>query len=140
TEQFPNSSDWFGRFRLTANSQNDYKLDRAKQRSGQQYTGIEGINLQDQAITESMGATFDRSIEHLGTSDAMIIRVRRRLLAAARELAANGTPPPGAENPGAYAVRAGGVILAKGTDWVKETRDLVKAYLEHPEIDVAIGG
>jgi hypothetical protein len=52
----------------------------------QSYTGIDGIHLQDQAITESMGAIVDRSQEHLGSSDAMIIRTRRRLIRAAIDL------------------------------------------------------
>ena len=37
--------------------------------------------------------------EHLGTSDAMVIRVRRRLLAAIRAHMQNGTVPPGVDDP-----------------------------------------
>ena len=33
-------------------------------------------------MTGSMGPIYDRSQEHLGTTDAMVIRVRRRLIAA----------------------------------------------------------
>jgi hypothetical protein len=44
------------------------------------FTGIPGIHTQDQAITESMGTIYDRTQEHLGSSDAMVIRVRRRLM------------------------------------------------------------
>ena len=50
------------------------------------YTGIPGIHQQDQAITESMGTIYDRNHEHLGTSDAMVIRTRRRLVNAAKAL------------------------------------------------------
>ena len=32
-------------------------------------------------MTTSMGKIYDRSLEHLGTTDAMVIRVRRRLIA-----------------------------------------------------------
>ena len=71
----PNTTDWLGRWRLAANASNDYLIDREVQRT-QSYTGIDGIHLQDQAITESMGAIADRAQEHLGTSDAMIIRTR----------------------------------------------------------------
>ncbi|MDE3077793.1 MAG: Rieske 2Fe-2S domain-containing protein, partial [Chloroflexota bacterium] len=112
----PNSSDWLGRFRLMSNSRNDYDVDREKQRRNEEYTGITGIHLQDQAITESMGPVYDRTQEHLGTSDVMIIRVRRRLLAAARALAERGEVPPGVEQPSAYHVRAGGVLLPDGVD------------------------
>ena len=50
------------------------------------YTGIDSIHLQDQAVTESMGAILDHSFEHLAPSDLMITRTRRRLLLAARAL------------------------------------------------------
>ncbi|HEU0168887.1 MAG TPA: (2Fe-2S)-binding protein, partial [Chloroflexota bacterium] len=140
TEQLPQTTDWFGRFRLAANASNDYKIDREAQRKMVQYTGIFGINLQDQAVTESMGDVFDRSIEHLGTSDSMIIRVRRRLLNAARSLRDHGLTPPGVDDPEAYRVRAGGVILPVDADWVEATKELRKAYVEHQGLDVAIGG
>ena len=45
---------------------------------------------------------LDRRIEHLGTADAMIIRVRRRLLEAARALRDHGTVPPGVDDPNVY--------------------------------------
>jgi len=85
----PNTSDWYGRFRLAANAANDYGIDREVQRRNagtNGFTGINGIGLQDQCVTESMGPIYDRSNERLGTSDSMIIRVRRRLLNAARAL------------------------------------------------------
>ena len=50
------------------------------------YSGIDGIHLQDQAITESMGPIIDYGCEHLAPSDQMITRTRRRLLLAARAL------------------------------------------------------
>ena len=43
-------------------------LDREMQRT-QSFTGIEGIHVQDQCVTESMGAIVDRSLEHLAPSD-----------------------------------------------------------------------
>lgn len=78
---FRDSSD---RFRLAANAGNDYEFDFEKQRRNEEYTGITGIHLQDQAITESMGPVLDRGHEHLGSSDAMVIRVRRRPIENAR--------------------------------------------------------
>src|SRR5262249_35710135 len=78
-EFLPETSDWLGKFRLTQNRANDYLIDREAQRN-ETYTGIAGIHQQDQAITESMGQVVNRSIEHLGTSDAMVIRTRRRLI------------------------------------------------------------
>jgi phthalate 4,5-dioxygenase len=136
----PKTTDWYGRFRLAANIDNDYRIDRDKQRRREDYTGIHGIHTQDQAITESMGTTYDRSQEHLGTSDVMVIRVRRRLMEAARALAERGLTPPGVDQPEVYRVRSGGAYLDRGADWLEATRELRKAFLEHPQLDPAIAG
>jgi phthalate 4,5-dioxygenase oxygenase subunit len=136
----PNTTDWLGRFRLDANASNDYHLDRDRQDHDEEYSGIAGIHTQDQAITESMGTIYDRTREHLGSSDAMVIRVRRRLIASARALADSGAVPPGAERPEVYRQRSGGVILDEGADWVEATSDLRRAYVTHPELDPAIVG
>jgi phenylpropionate dioxygenase-like ring-hydroxylating dioxygenase large terminal subunit len=94
----PNSTDWFGRFRLAANPSNDWQIDRTAQQENTIYSGIEGVHLQDQAITESMGPITDHGFEHLAPSDQMITRTRRRLLIAARALRDQGTLPPGIQN------------------------------------------
>ena len=52
-------------FRSLRNRQNNYLLDRKVQKT-ESFTGIDGINTQDRAIQESMGAVVDRSREHLG--------------------------------------------------------------------------
>ncbi|HEV2955165.1 MAG TPA: (2Fe-2S)-binding protein, partial [Xanthobacteraceae bacterium] len=104
----PNTSDWFGRWRLAANAGNDWTMDREAQRNNTIYSGIDGIHLQDQAITESMGPITDHTFEHLAPSDQMITRTRRRLLIAARALREKGVAPPAAEDPGVFrAVRSG---------------------------------
>ncbi len=139
-ELHPNTSDWLGRFRMVSDSSNDYRIDRRWQRSGGDYTGIAGIHTQDQAITESMGPIFDRTREHLGSSDAMIIRTRRRLLEAARALAHSGTVPPGVDQPEIYRQRSGGIILPEGTNWAEATQELRKAYVPHPELNPALAG
>jgi hypothetical protein len=130
----PNTSDWFGRFRLVQTADNDYQIDRSKQRSLQSYTGLSSVHLEDLAITESMGTLLDRSAEHLGTSDVMVIRVRRRLIAAATALQEHGEIPPGAENP-VYRTRSGSVFLPKDADWIAATNDLRRGFVEHPELD-----
>jgi phthalate 4,5-dioxygenase oxygenase subunit len=55
--------------------------------------GEEDINLHDQWAVESMGAIQDRTREHLGTSDKVIMANRRTLLKAIDTVAAGGTPP-----------------------------------------------
>jgi hypothetical protein len=87
-----------------------------------------------------MGTIYDRTQEHLGSSDAMVIRVRRRLIAAARALAESGATPPGVDQPDVYRQRSGGVILDEDADWVEATKDLRQAYVDHPELDPAVVG
>jgi phthalate 4,5-dioxygenase len=97
-DYLPATSDWFGRWKLAQNADNDYGIDREAQRL-HSFTGITGITLQDQYITESMGDIVDRSHEHLVPSDRMIVETRKRLIQAARDLAKNGTVPPGVDDP-----------------------------------------
>jgi phenylpropionate dioxygenase-like ring-hydroxylating dioxygenase large terminal subunit len=132
--QLPNSTDWFGRFRPSLNASNDYGLDRDRQRNGPDYSGIPYLTTQDRAVQESMGAIYDRTQEHLATSDVMIIRVRRRLLNAARALAEQQIVPPGVDQPEVYRNRSGGVILPEDADWVEATKELRKPFTKHPDI------
>jgi len=65
-----------------------------------------------------MGPITDHLSEHLGPSDLMIMRTRRRLLAVARALAKNGTVPPGVDDPDTmYAIRSGDFMSEAGLDW-----------------------
>jgi hypothetical protein len=102
------------------------------QSRGESFTGIRGVRQQDMAVQESMGFINDRTREHLGTTDTMIIRTRRRLMQVAKDLAENGTVPPGVDAPQLYCQRSGSIILPRGTDWLTSTEDL-----RHPK--VAIG-
>ena len=114
----PNSTDWHGRWRLRAHAGNDWEIDRQSQRDGRSYSGIGNIHLQDQAITESMGPIADHEWEHLGPSDRMITRTRRRLLMAARAWAENGKVPPGVDDSELYlAARSGFFLTEEGLDW-----------------------
>ncbi|HLF08008.1 MAG TPA: Rieske 2Fe-2S domain-containing protein, partial [Dehalococcoidia bacterium] len=131
-EFLPPSSGWLGKSRISQTAANDYGIDREAQSSGQSFTGIPGIFQQDQAITESMGKVYDRTHEHLGTSDAMVIRTRRRLLNAAKALRDEAVTPPAVDEPALYRVRSGGIILPRGTDWLEATQDL-----QHPTVEVA---
>ena len=129
----PNGTGWLERFRFESNRANDYNLDRESQRN-KTFTGISGIHMQDQAITESMAPIVDRTHERLGTSDTMIIKTRQRLINAARALQ-EGVPAPAADNPELYQVRSGGAILPRDADWLEATEELRKAFLHHPELE-----
>ena len=55
--------------------------------------GEDDINVHDQWACESMGAIQDRTREHLGTSDKVIMANRRILIKAIETVQAGGTPP-----------------------------------------------
>ncbi len=69
--------------------------------------GEEDINRHDQWAVESMGAIQDRTREHLGTTDKVII-ANRRLLAQAIDQVAAGQTPPGIANAETAAAIVGG--------------------------------
>jgi phenylpropionate dioxygenase-like ring-hydroxylating dioxygenase large terminal subunit len=111
-----------GSGRFAADGQNDYLIDRERQRTVN-FSGLEeSPPLQDAAIQESMGPIVDRSREHLGSTDAAIIRVRRRLLEAALRLRDHGEEPPGVSNPAAYRPHGWQMLLPHGADWLEASQ------------------
>jgi phthalate 4,5-dioxygenase oxygenase subunit len=76
------------------NKTNDYLMNRAAQKSGATYSGIEGIGIQDASLQESMGPVADRSKENLVSTDNGIIMARHRLRKAAQAVQ-RGEQPPG---------------------------------------------
>jgi hypothetical protein len=139
----PNTTDWYGRFRPEQQAENDFFIDRDLQRQNvgpAGYTGINGIAMQDAAMTTSMGGIVDREKERLGSTDAMVIRVRRRLIAAIQAHMRTGAVPPGVDDPEVYRVRSGGVFLPNGADWVEATRELRMAFVEHAQLDPTLNG
>jgi phthalate 4,5-dioxygenase oxygenase subunit len=86
-----------GTFRPAANKDNDYLIDRAAQKAGRTYSGVEGIAMQDASLQESMGPTVDRAKENLVSTDNGIIMARHRLLRAVKALKDKGVTPPGVD-------------------------------------------
>jgi hypothetical protein len=72
-----------------------------------------------------MGAIYDRTQEHLGTTDMMIIRTRSILLRACKALRDHGTIPPGVDKPELYWMFAGGAIVPRGVSGIDYTRDFL---------------
>src|ERR1051326_700954 len=68
-DYLPDTSDWLGTWRLVGRRDNDYLIDRDAQKNWVSYTGINGgvngVFLEDQAVTESMGQIYERNHEHL---------------------------------------------------------------------------
>jgi hypothetical protein len=67
-------------------------------------------------VTESMGPIYDRSQEHLGSTDRAVTRMRHILLSAARGLA-EGKEPPAVGEHDYRAIFGAEKILAPGEDW-----------------------
>jgi phthalate 4,5-dioxygenase len=104
---------------------NDWLIDREKQRH-ETYTGITGLNTQDLAVQESMGAIVPRWREHLGSTDKAIASMRRLLLDQVH-LVQDGGEPLGV-NPETYQhVRAADTFLPKDTPWQDAARELLLA-------------
>jgi phthalate 4,5-dioxygenase len=125
-EMLPNENQWYGRFRPVQRDVNNYMIDRQAQRDGTNYSGIVGIHMQDQAVTESMGPITDHEFEHLAPSDQMIARTRRRLVHAARALREKGTVPPTVDNADVFLRARSGECVVATTDW----REAYAAKLE----------
>jgi hypothetical protein len=75
-----------------------------------------------------MGPIYDRSHEHLGTTDQFIIRARRRMIMAARAFEM-GVTPPGVDQPWVYRQRSGEMILPRNADWWATYEEKRKAWL-----------
>ena len=113
----PVSTEWLGRHRPVADESNDWLIDREAQRTNRIYSGIDHIALQDQAVTESMGAITDHAFEHLGPGDLMIARTRRHALQAARGFR-DGKPAPGVDEPHVYfGARSGFFEMPDTVEW-----------------------
>jgi phenylpropionate dioxygenase-like ring-hydroxylating dioxygenase large terminal subunit len=125
-EYLPPTTAPAGRWRWKANPSNDYLLDREAQRT-KRFSGVPTIPLQDQAMTESMGPTMDRTAEHLGSTDAAIIRARRRLLDAARQLRDTGVAPASVDHAALFRVRSASGLLPKDVSWLDATSAWVEA-------------
>ena len=125
------TADPRSRWRPVANRDNDYLLDREAQAT-KRYSGIPPTKLQDVAMTESMGPVMNRTKEHLGTTDAAIIQMRRVILRSANALREFGTVPAGVDNPSVFRVRSATAILPRTTNWLEETQRALRATNDEP--------
>ncbi|OFW16413.1 MAG: (2Fe-2S)-binding protein [Acidobacteria bacterium RIFCSPLOWO2_02_FULL_67_21] len=115
-----------GTYRPVANKDNDYLMDRAAQRAGTTYSGIEGFAMQDQSLQESMGPIIDRTKETLVSTDSGIIMARQRLLRAAGALVDRGVTPPGVD-PVHQRIRSAAVVLPADQPFNEGARDAMIA-------------
>ena len=102
----------------TYTRENDYRIDRFAQK-GLSYSGIADFRSQDAMATETAGPIYDRTTEHLGSTDVALIRMHRRLLRAAKSLADDAAAPlPALGGAGDFrAIRGAEKILGDAEDW-----------------------
>ncbi|OWT63575.1 Rieske 2Fe-2S domain-containing protein [Candidimonas nitroreducens] len=89
--------------------------------------GMPGLWLQDAACQSGVSPIYDRSKENLGVSDSGVARTRRMLLAAVKQLAAEGARPPSAGLQQKYLVRAISITIPKDGDWAAEGGEFMRA-------------
>jgi hypothetical protein len=111
--------------------ENDYGIDREDQRTTT-YSGVREFISQDFMVTETMGPIYDRTQEHLGTSDKAIIRMRRLLIAAAKRVAEGGEPPAVDPDLDYRSIRSAEKILENGEDWRVLGTDAEIRRRQHP--------
>ena len=86
------------------------------------------MTMQDQGIIESMEPIVDRDLEHLASSDRMVIATRRALLNAARDLQETGSVPKLVDNPELCRdARGGDVVAPAEQDWVAVYEQAMRA-------------
>ena len=95
----------------------------------QPWMRVKNFQAQDMGITEGMGPLHDRTKETLGSTDAVIVAVRKRLIDAARKVAKGGAPP--GLDPANYALRPFSALLPRSeTDWVAGVGDAIETRPE----------
>ena len=117
------------------NKGNDYLMDRASQKAGVNFSGIEGIGMQDASLQESMGAIQDRTRENLTSTDNGVIMARHRLMKAAKALADKGVRPPGTE-PEVQRVRSVAMLLRRDLSFKDAAKDALRAEPGKPHASI----
>ena len=95
----------------------------------QPWMRVKNFQAQDMGITESMGHLYDRTKETLGSTDVVIVAVRRALVEAARAVA-KGKDAPG-RDPQNYALRPFSALLPREVDdWAGAVGDAIETRPE----------
>jgi phthalate 4,5-dioxygenase len=124
----PRTSAPFGRWLPGLTIENDFHQDRELQKTGL-YSGIAEFWAQDAAPQLTMGTIYNRTKEHLGTSDTGIIAMRRRLIEATKKFASDGITPHEVLHPEVYQVRADALFLDPDSSWIEKTVERRKVSL-----------
>ncbi|HZT06409.1 MAG TPA: Rieske 2Fe-2S domain-containing protein [Chloroflexota bacterium] len=118
-------------WRQRAQLGNDFGYDPEVQLRGR-YSGLPSTDLEDRAMQEGMGRIVNRAREHLGPTDVAEMRVRMRLLEAARALRDRGEVPACVDEPSAFRFRCASGLLPKDVPWLEGTREWTIELPDNP--------
>jgi nitrite reductase/ring-hydroxylating ferredoxin subunit len=119
------------------NKDNDYGRSIEMQKD-KMFLGVPFVgNLQDRCMTELMTndegePLYDRTKEHLGSSDAMVVTVRRQLINAATRLRDENKVPENVDKVELDRVRCGTLKLKPGADWKSAAQPLLVVRENEP--------
>lgn len=100
-----------------ANVFNNWMQNRDKMRSGETFTGLQLFIPEDIAVAESMGSVYDRTEENLVPADLAVVKIRRILLDAVRDVQSGRTPLGLGDSVDTAEIYTQEVKLEPGEDW-----------------------
>lgn len=117
---------------------NMHLQDRQLMRTGN-FSGVMGAAIQDRAVQESMGRIFDRTQEHLGTSDKAVVYYRRLILRTLQDMD-EGKSLPGQAPDMDLRQRAASVYMPADARWQDAVKwlEAQEAGLPSPPAGVAV--
>jgi len=120
-------TDPYPKFWSKFNRGNGYQFSDALQDTYN--SGLPGLWVQDAAAQSGVAAIYDRTKEHLGTSDTGIARTRRLLLDTVGRFTKDGQRPASATRPESQMLRAVSLTIPAGGDWNQLGGQFMKAQL-----------
>ena len=120
-------TDPFPKYWSKYNRGNAYQFSHALQDTYN--SGLPGLWVQDAAAQSGVAPIYDRSKEHLGTSDTGIARTRRMLLDTVSRLVKDGQRPASADKPQSLMWRAVSLTIPAGGNWSELGREFMQARL-----------
>ncbi|HLY64648.1 MAG TPA: Rieske 2Fe-2S domain-containing protein, partial [Chloroflexota bacterium] len=121
-------------YRLDQNKANRYRQDRSLLQT-RSYTGIDSFAAQDTWATEGEGEIFNRTQEHLGSTDKIIVAARRMMLKGIEQVRAGGDPPHVVRDPAENSfpdIVVWRQIVPEGTDWQDLRRQAAQEIAASP--------
>ncbi len=117
-------ADYWTKFSPASGFQFDY---RSQQTTW--FSGLPGLWVQDAACQAGVAPVYDRTREHLCSSDAGIVMARRMLLDSLDAHHARGIRPQGVDDPDTFMVRAVSLKLPSDATWHEAGRPFMRARL-----------